>query len=139
MPMKSIKGPAIFLAQFAGDEAPFNTVDSICAWAAKLGYKGVQIPAWDERFIDLKKAAASKAYAQEIVGTARKHGVEITELATHLQGQLAAVNPVYDEAFDGLCQSNDRSTARGATRPPRSGIQAARERHSANAVDRLCL
>jgi sugar phosphate isomerase/epimerase len=78
--MKSIKGPAIFLAQFAGDAAPFDTLDGICGWAAKLGYKGVQIPAWDERFIDLKKAAGSKTYAQEIVGTARKNGVEITEL-----------------------------------------------------------
>ena len=100
--MKSIKGPAIFLAQFAGDAAPFDTFDGICGWAAKLGYKGVQIPAWDERFIDLKKAAGSKTYAQEIVGTARKNGVEITELATHLQGQLVAVNPVYDEAFDAF-------------------------------------
>ena len=101
-PMKSIKGPAIFLAQFAGDETPFNTFDSICGWAASLGYKGVQIPAWDGRFIDLKKAADSISYCQELVGSAEKNGVEITELATHLQGQLVAVNPVYDEAFDAL-------------------------------------
>ena len=39
--MKTIKGPAIFLAQFAGDTAPFNSLDSIAAWAAGLGYKGV--------------------------------------------------------------------------------------------------
>ena len=25
-----VKGPAIFLAQFAGDAAPFNSFDSIC-------------------------------------------------------------------------------------------------------------
>src|SRR5690242_10755279 len=93
--MKSIKGPAIFLAQFAGDEAPFNTFDAMCGWAASLGYKGVQIPAWDARFIDLKRAAESKAYCQELIGIAKKNGVEITELATHLQGQLVAVNPVY--------------------------------------------
>src|SRR6202451_3860200 len=100
--MKSIKGPAIFLAQFVGDEPPFNTFDSICGWAASLGYKGVQIPAWDSRFIDLKKAAASVGYCEELTGTDKKHGVEITELATHLQGQLVAVNPVYDEAFDAF-------------------------------------
>ena len=63
--MKSIKGPAIFLAQFAGDAAPFNTFDAICGWAAGLGYKGVQIPTWDSRFIDLKKAADSVGYCQE--------------------------------------------------------------------------
>jgi len=106
--MKSIKGPAIFLAQFAGDKAPFNTFDSICGWAAKLGYKGVQIPAWDSRFIDLKKAASSIGYCEELIGTAKKHGVEITELATHLQGQLVAVNPVYDEAFDAFAAASVR-------------------------------
>ena len=106
--MKSIKGPAIFLAQFAGDAAPFNTFDSICGWAASLGYKGVQIPAWDTRFIDLKKAAGSVGYCQELIGTAKKHGVEITELATHLQGQLVAVNPVYDEAFDAFAAKHVR-------------------------------
>src|SRR3984957_19019806 len=70
--MKSIKGPAIFLAQFADDGAPFNTFDSICGWAAGLGYKGVQIPAWDSRFIDLKKAAASVGYCEELTGIAKK-------------------------------------------------------------------
>jgi sugar phosphate isomerase/epimerase len=106
--MKSIKGPAIFLAQFAGDAAPFNTFDSICGWAASLGYKGVQIPAWDSRFIDLKKAAASVGYCQDLIGTAKQHGVAITELATHLQGQLIAVNPVYDQAFDAFAAKHVR-------------------------------
>ena len=55
--MKTIKGPAIFLAQFAGDATPFNSLDSICGWAAGLGYEGVQIPSWDGRLFDLKKAA----------------------------------------------------------------------------------
>ncbi len=98
----NIKGPAIFLAQFAGDAAPFNSFDAITKWAASLGYTGVQIPSWDGRMIDLKKAAESKAYCDEIKGTARKNGVEITELSTHLQGQLVAVHPVYDEAFDAF-------------------------------------
>ena len=98
----TIKGPAIFLAQFAGDKAPFNSFDAICKWAASLGYKGVQIPTWDGRMIDLKKAASSKTYCDELKGTAKKHGLEITELSTHLQGQLVAVNPAYNEAFDAF-------------------------------------
>ena len=100
--MKTIKGPAIFLAQFAGDEAPFNSFESICKWAGGLGYKGVQIPAWDGRLIDLAKAAESKTYCDELKGTAAKYGIQITELATHLQGQLVAVHPAYDTAFDGF-------------------------------------
>ena len=97
-----IKGPAIFLAQFAGDAAPFNSFDSICRWAASLGYKGVQIPSWDGRLFDLAKAASSKTYCDEIKGVAASHGLTITELSTHLQGQLVAVNPAYDEAFDAF-------------------------------------
>ncbi|HVY75389.1 MAG TPA: sugar phosphate isomerase/epimerase [Puia sp.] len=100
--MKTIKGPAIFLAQFMGDAAPFNTLSSIGKWAASLGYKGVQIPTWDARCIDLKKAAESKAYADEIKGTVQAAGLEITELSTHLQGQLVAVHPAYDALFDGF-------------------------------------
>lgn len=98
--MKTIKGPAIFLAQFAGDDAPFNSFDSICAWAAGLGFKGVQIPSWDKRLFDLDQAAASKTYCDEIAGVAASHGLEITELSTHLQGQLVAVHHAYDVAFD---------------------------------------
>ena len=91
--MKTIKGPALFLAQFAGDAAPFNSWDSITKWAADIGYKGVQVPTWDSRLIDLKKAAESKAYCDEFAGKARDNGIEITELSTHLQGQLVAVHP----------------------------------------------
>jgi sugar phosphate isomerase/epimerase len=98
----NVKGPAIFLAQFAGDAAPFNTFDAICRWAASLGYKGVQIPTWDGRLFDLAKAAQSRTYCDEIAGTAQSHGLAITELATHLQGQLVAVNPAFDEAFDAF-------------------------------------
>ncbi|HZK64191.1 MAG TPA: sugar phosphate isomerase/epimerase [Puia sp.] len=100
--MKTIKGPAIFLAQFMGDAAPFNNLKSICQWAASLGYKGVQIPSWDGRCIDLQKAAESKTYADEIKGIARDAGVEITEISSHLQGQLVAVHPAYDTLFDGF-------------------------------------
>ncbi|MDP4214408.1 MAG: sugar phosphate isomerase/epimerase [Bacteroidota bacterium] len=100
--MRTIKGPGIFLAQFMGDEAPFNSLASICKWAASLGYAGVQIPSWDARCIDLKKAAESKTYADEIRGIVHSAGLEITELSTHLQGQLVAVHPAYDELFDGF-------------------------------------
>jgi sugar phosphate isomerase/epimerase len=100
--MTTIKGPAIFIAQFIGDTAPFNSLESICKWAAGLGYKGVQLPTLDSRFIDLQKAAESKAYADEIKGIVNAAGLEITELSTHLQGQLVAVNPVYDSLFDAF-------------------------------------
>jgi sugar phosphate isomerase/epimerase len=100
--MKTIKGPAIFLAQFLGDKAPFNTLDAICKWSAGLGFKGIQIPSWATSYFDLQKAAESKTYADEIKGLVNSHGLEITELSTHLQGQLVAVNPVYDELFDAF-------------------------------------
>ncbi|MET4107232.1 sugar phosphate isomerase/epimerase [Hymenobacter sp. UYP22] len=100
--MKTIKGPGIFLAQFISDQAPFDSLASICEWAGGLGYKGVQMPTLDSRFIDLKLAAESQTYADEVRGTVQAAGLEITELSTHLQGQLVAVNPVYDQLFDGF-------------------------------------
>jgi len=99
---KAMKGPGIFLAQFMGDAAPFNSWNSVTAWAASLGYLGVQVPSWDARCLDLKKAAESKDYCAEIAGVAKQNGVEITELSTHLQGQLVAVHPAYDEQFDAF-------------------------------------
>ena len=104
--MRTIKGPAIFLAQFAGDTAPFDTLDNICKWTADLGYKGVQIPTWVTSFIDLEKAATSKTYADELKGRVNAAGVEITELSTHLQGQLVAVHPAYDAQMDGFAPSH---------------------------------
>lgn len=106
--MKTIKGPAIFLAQFMGDEAPFNSFENICKWAADLGYIGVQVPSWDGRAIDLKLAAESMTYVDEMKGIASDAGVQITELSTHLQGQLVAVHPAYDELFDGFAPESVR-------------------------------
>jgi sugar phosphate isomerase/epimerase len=97
-----IQGPAIFLAQFAGDAAPFNSLASIAKWAGDLGYVGVQIPTWDGRLFDLKKAASSKGYCDEVKGVCADAGVAVTELSTHLQGQLVAVHPAYDSQFDGF-------------------------------------
>ena len=105
--MKTLQGPAIFLAQFLGDAAPFDTLPNLARWAASLGYKGVQLPT-DPRLIDLKRAAESQTYCDEIKGQAGEHGVQITELSTHLQGQLLAVHPAYDELFDGFAPAELR-------------------------------
>jgi sugar phosphate isomerase/epimerase len=100
--MSKMKGPAIFLAQFMGDEAPFSHVVSMAKWAADLGYKGIQVPTNNPAFFDLELAATSQAYCDDIQAQCRAAGVEITELSTHLQGQLVAVHPAYDELFDNF-------------------------------------
>jgi sugar phosphate isomerase/epimerase len=100
--MVTIKGPALFIAQFISNEAPFNSLQSIAQWAAGLGYKGLQLPTGDARFIDLQKAAESKTYADEIKGVVNEAGLQITELSTHTQGQLVAVHPAYNELFNGF-------------------------------------
>jgi len=100
--MKTIKGPAIFLAQFAGDAAPYNSLDTIADWVAGMGYKGIQIPSWDARLFDLTLAAESQTYCDEITGMLADKGLAITELSTHLQGQLVAVHPAFDAQFDGF-------------------------------------
>jgi sugar phosphate isomerase/epimerase len=113
--MKTIKGPGIFLAQFMGDQPPFNNLRSICLWAESLGFKGVQLPTWDDRCIDLKQAAESKTYADEIRGVVEECGLQITELSTHLQGQLVAVHPAYNELFDGFAPPEVRGNAAART------------------------
>ena len=128
--MRTIKGPAIFLAQFAGDTSPFNNLNEISRWAASLGYKGVQIPTWDARLFDLEKAAESRGYCDEIKGILKSNGVEVTELSTHLQGQLVAVHPAYDEAFDGFAppslRGNPSARQKWALEQLRSAARASR-------------
>ncbi len=99
--MQTIKGPAIFLAQFIGDAAPFDTLEHLAGWAASLGYRGIQLPT-DKRLFDVDVAAGSQAYCDDIAGMLAGHGLAITELSTHLQGQLVAVHPAYDQLFDGF-------------------------------------
>ena len=99
--MKTIKGPAIFLAQYLSDKPPFNSLDGLASWAASLGYIGVQLPC-DPRLFDLELAANSVGYCDELRGRLAEHGVVATELSTHLQGQLIAVHPAYDALFDGF-------------------------------------
>jgi sugar phosphate isomerase/epimerase len=110
--MKTIKGPGIFLAQFAGDEAPFNTLEGMAHWAAKLGFAGIQIPSWDARLFDLKRAAESQDYCDELEGVVRRAGLEITELSTHLQGQLVASHPAYDTMLEGFAPAGLDAKAR---------------------------
>ena len=100
--MKTIKGPAIFLAQFVGDAAPFDSIEGMAKWAADLDFVGIQVPTGDPRFIDLALAASSKTYCDDLNGRVEAQGVVITELSTHLQGQLVAVHPAYDVLFDGF-------------------------------------
>lgn len=100
--MKTMQGPAIFLAQFMGDRPPFDSLQNICRWMASIGYLGVQVPSWDPRCIDLALAAQSKTYCDEIKGVVESCSLHITELSTHLQGQLVAVHPAYDVQFDGF-------------------------------------
>jgi sugar phosphate isomerase/epimerase len=100
--MKTIQGPGIFLAQFLGDKSPFNNLKNIAGWAASLGYKGVQIPAWDKRVWDLETAAESAAYCQDQAGMLKELDLKITELSTHLIGQCIAMHPAYDLPFAGF-------------------------------------
>lgn len=98
--MKTIKGPAIFLAQFMDDKTPFNSLDGLCKWVSDLGYKGIQMPTLDKRLINLSKAAESQSYCDELLGKINSYGLELTELSTHIQGQLVAVHPAHDIMFD---------------------------------------
>jgi sugar phosphate isomerase/epimerase len=100
--MKTLKGPGIFLAQFASDDAPYNSLEGMASWAAKLGFKGIQIPTWDRRLFDLQKAAETDGYCEEILGIAGRTGIAITELSTHLQGQLVASHSAYDPLLAGF-------------------------------------
>jgi sugar phosphate isomerase/epimerase len=104
--MKTIKGPAVFLAQFVDKSPPFDSLDGICKWASELGYKGIQIPTWESSLIDLDKASDSQDYCDELLGKIKSYGLEITELSTHLQGQLVAVHPAYDLMFDNFAPDN---------------------------------
>ncbi len=113
--MKTVKGPAVFLAQFVGNESPYNSLDGMCKWASDLGYKGIQIPTWETSLIDLKLASESKTYCDELKGKINSYGLEITELATHLQGQLVAVHPAYDIMFDSFAPDTVKNNPKART------------------------
>ena len=113
--MKQIKGPAIFLAQFISDQAPFNNLEDICKWAASLGYKAIQMPTSNPEIFDLEKAAQSQDYCDEVTGIIEQVGLTISELSTHLQGQLVAVHPAYDEMFDNFAPEHLRGDPKNRT------------------------
>ncbi len=113
--MKTIKGPAVFLAQFVDGKAPFNSLDGLCKWAADLGYKGIQLPAWEKFIIDVDKAAESETYCDELKGKINSYGLEITEISTHLQGQLVAVHPAYDLMFDNFAPDAVKNNPKART------------------------
>jgi len=100
--MRTIKGPGVFLAQFAADQAPYNSLPSLAGWAADKGFAGVQIPTWDTRLIDMRQAAESKAYCDDLKGILAERGLQVTELASHITGQLVAVHPAHDRIMDSF-------------------------------------
>ena len=117
--MRTVKGPAIFLAQFAGDKAPFDTLDTY----GEVGRRTSATRASRSRpgpahFVDVEKAATSKTYADEVKGTVEKHGIVITELSSHIIGQLVAVHPAYDTLSDGFAIPESARQSQG---PPGMG------------------
>ncbi|HBO24156.1 MULTISPECIES: sugar phosphate isomerase/epimerase family protein [unclassified Providencia] len=109
--MQTIKGPSIHLAQFSDDVFPFNSLENIAQWASDNGFKAVQLPAWDSRLFNVNKAAESQDYCDEIQAILNRHGLVISELTTHIFGQLMAVHP----AYDALCDSFAPPELRGNT------------------------
>jgi sugar phosphate isomerase/epimerase len=104
--VRTIKGPALLIAQLASDRPPFNTLAGIAKWAAGLGYNGLQLPSSDTRFLDLHRCAKSQTYADEITGALKEQGLAATELVTALHGQLVAVHPAYDAICDAFAPSS---------------------------------
>jgi sugar phosphate isomerase/epimerase len=107
-----MKGPAIFLTQFLRDVEPYNNLDNIGRWVAGLGYKGVQIPTWDRRVFDLDRAAESKTWCDEFRGHLAAIGLEPTELAGYLAGQVLAIHPAYEIMFEAFHPAGLRGQAR---------------------------
>jgi sugar phosphate isomerase/epimerase len=104
--MKTMKGPGIYLAQFAADDAPYNSLPDLSKWVAARGFSGVQIPTWDNRLIDMKKAAESKTYCDDLKGVLAESGLEVTELGSHITGQLVAVHPAHDQIMDSFAPAH---------------------------------
>ncbi len=113
--MKTIKGPAIFLAQFIEGEGQFSSLENLCIWAEGMGYKGVQLPTWEKQIFDVEKAAESKDYCDEIKGVIENFGLQITELSSHIHGQMVAVHPAYNQLFDGFVPEFLRNNPNGRT------------------------
>ena len=136
--MKTIKGPAIFLAQFAGDQAPYNTLEGMAGWAAGHGYVGIQIPSWDRRLFDLECAAESQAYCDEVKGIAARAGLAVTELSTHLQGQLVASHAAFDTLLDAFAPAKLAGDAKAKAGMGRAAIAVGGEGEPQPGADGAC-
>ena len=113
--MKTLQGPAVFLAQFMADAEPFNSITGMARWAADLGFEGIQVPIGNPDFIDVALAADSQDYCDELNGQVAECGVVITELSTHLEGQLVAVHPAYNQQFDAFAPPAVQGNAKART------------------------
>ena len=120
--MQTIKGPSLHLAQFSDAVAPFNSLPAIAEWAAGVGFKALQIPAWDQRFFDSATAAVSQDYCDEIKGTLAAHGLVISELTSHIYGQSLAVHPAYDAMVDSFAPLKARGNPQARTAWARQGL-----------------
>ena len=89
---------------------------------------GIQLPIGNPDFIDVRKAAESKVYCDELKGHCSEFGIEITELSTHLEGQLIAVHPAYDKLFDSFAphevHNNPKARSEWASQQLRLAAQA---------------
>lgn len=126
--MKTIKGPGLFSVSLPvmlrlsihGTALPNGRQKGLCRRAGS-----------HRRAVDRsEKAAESKDYCDEFAGVARQNGVEVTELSTHLQGQLVAVHPAYDEAFDGFAapevRGNPKARQQWAVEQVKLALKASR-------------
>lgn len=113
--MNNIKGPAIFLAQFIGDVEPYNSLCGLANWAASKGFKAIQIPTLNPDIFDLEKAAKDLDYCFAIKAELAKYGIEISELSTHIQGQLVAVHPAFDLQMDAFVPESLRGQPQART------------------------
>ncbi|HEX2556107.1 MAG TPA: sugar phosphate isomerase/epimerase family protein [Microvirga sp.] len=100
--MRTIKGPALFIVQYIDADARLGTLEGICAFAAGLGFKALQIPTFVPHIFDLARAAESQDYCDDVRAVLARHGLEIAELTSGRQGQLMAVHPAYDITQDVL-------------------------------------
>ena len=132
--MTTIKGPAIFLAQFLSGAEPFNTLDGLCRWAASLGYKALQVPTSDDRIFNLRLAAESKDYCDEFLGTLNSRGLELAEITAYTQGQVMAIHPAYEKLFRNFYPHglNDRQRLQWATEQLTMAIRASANLGAAN-------
>lgn len=110
-----MKGPGLFVAQFIGAQAPFNTLSGLARWAGGLGYRALQLPTHLDHIFNLAQAASSQDYCDAVRGTLAEHGLVISELSTHIQGQCVAVHPAYDLLFDRFAPPSVRGCASSRT------------------------